>query len=126
MNRTPEVQRERFNRIVQQALDELPENLASFLDNVAIVVEREPSPHDLAEAGLEPGSELFGLYVGTPLVDRFNYQMVLPDRILIYQGPHERRFQHEQLAEEIRRTVIHEVAHHFGIDDDRLHELGWG
>ncbi len=120
------MQRERFRRIVQQALDELPDQLAGFLDNVAIVVEREPSEYDLQEAGLKPGDELFGLYIGTPLVDRMNYQMVLPDRILIYQGPHERRFAHETLAEEIRRTVIHEVAHHFGIDDDRLHELGWG
>jgi predicted Zn-dependent protease with MMP-like domain len=120
------VHRERFRRIVQQALDELPAPLAAFLDNVAVVVEREPSAYDLAEAGLEDGAELFGLYVGTPLIDRVNYQMVLPDRILIYQGAHERHFQHEQLAEQIRRTVIHEIAHHFGIDDDRLHELGWG
>ena len=118
--------RERFRRIVQRALDELPEPIAGYLDNVAIVVEREPSPYDLEDAGLDPGEELFGLYVGTPLVDRMNYQMVLPDRILIYQGPHERHFAHEELEEEIRRTVIHEIAHHFGIDDDRLHQLGWG
>lgn len=117
---------DRFHRIVQRALDDLPEPFASWLDNVAIVVEREPSEYDLADAGMEPGEELFGLYVGTPLPDRANYQMVLPDRILIYQGPHERHFKHEELEDEVRRTVIHEIAHHFGIDDDRLHELGWG
>ena len=117
---------DRFHRYVQRALDSIPEELAGLLDNVAIVVEREPSPDDLAEAGLGPREELFGLYVGTPLIDRVNYNMVLPDRILIYQGPHERHFSRDELPEQIRRTVVHEIAHHFGIDDDRLHELGMG
>jgi predicted Zn-dependent protease with MMP-like domain len=117
---------DRFDRFVQLALDELPDAFAEFLDNVAIVVEDEPSADDLSEAGMEPGEELFGLYVGVPLTDRAGYNMVLPDRILIYQGPHERHFTPEQLPEEIRRTVMHEIAHHFGIDDDRLHEIGMG
>ena len=72
------------------------------------------------------GDDLFGLYVGTPLTERLDYHMVLPDRILIFQGPHERAFPPDQLEDEIRRTVAHEVAHYFGIDDDRLDALGLG
>jgi predicted Zn-dependent protease with MMP-like domain len=115
-----------FGRVVEEALGALPEPFARRLENVAIVVQDETSPEDLEDAGLEPGEELFGLYVGTPLTDRFDYHMVLPDRILIFQGPHVRHFPPEELAFEIRKTVAHEIAHFFGIDDDRLHEMGMG
>ena len=97
-----------------------------MFENVAIVVEREPSAEDRREAGIEPDDELFGLYVGTPLTERHDYHMVLPDRILIFQGPHERAFSAGRLEIEIQRTVAHEVAHFFGIDDARLEELGIG
>jgi len=116
---------EEFHRAVEEAMAGLPDEFADRIENVAVVVRDEPTPEDLREAGVEAGEELFGLYVGIPLTDRFSYHMTLPDRILIFQGPHERHFRDAELAEEIRRTVIHEIAHHFGIDDDRLHEIGY-
>lgn len=116
--------RDRFRRLVQRAVAEIPPPFRAHLEEVAIVIEREPSPADRAEAGLAADDELFGLYVGTPLTERFDYHMVLPDRILIFQGAHERHFRAEDLPAEIRRTVMHEVAHHFGIDDDRLQAMG--
>lgn len=116
----------RFERIVEDALAGLPPAFAERLDNVAVVVRDEPTEEDLVEAGLEPDEELFGLYVGVPLTDRADYHMVLPDRILIFRGPHERHFEDDELLEQIQRTVVHEVAHYFGIDDDRLHALGYG
>lgn len=117
------MRRDRFRRLVQRALADVPEPFRVYVRQVAVVVEREPSMEERTQAHLGPDGELFGLYVGTPLTERHDYHMVLPDRIVIYQGPHERHFAPSQLAEEIRRTVIHEVAHHFGIDDERLHEL---
>lgn len=116
---------EAFARTVDEAMAGLPEEFAARLDNVAVVVRDEATAEDLAEAGLGSHEELFGLYVGVPLTDRAGYHMVLPDRILIFQGPHERHFPDEDLVEEIQRTVIHEVAHYFGISDERLHELGY-
>jgi len=114
-----------FERIVDAALAGLPEEFAARLDNVAVVVRDEPTAEDLREAELAPDAELFGLYVGVPLTDRADYHMVLPDRILIFQGAHERHFEDDELLAEIQKTVVHEVAHYFGIDDDRLHELGY-
>ena len=118
------MQRDRFRRLVRQALDALPPEVEGYLDNVAIVIEREPAPEDLADAGFEPQSELFGLYVGTPLTDRGEYHMTLPDRIAIYQGPLERAFPPHAIPEEVRRTVLHEIAHHFGFDEAEMERLG--
>ena len=115
---------DRFRRLVQRALEDIPEPFAERLAGVAIVIRREPNAADRKEAGLEGDDELFGFYTGTPLTERLDYQMVLPDRIVIFQGPHEREFTRDVLSREIRRTVMHEVAHHFGIDDARLEELG--
>ncbi len=120
------MQRDRFRRIVFRAMEDLPPQFRQMIDNVAVVVEREPSAAMRQEAGLGPGEDLFGLYVGIPLTDRHDYHMVLPDRILIFQGPHERHFPADHLETEIQRTVVHEVAHCFGIDDDRLDALGVG
>lgn len=120
------MQRDRFRRLVYRAIEDLPAEFRRMFENVAVVVEREPSAHDREEAGLEADDDLFGLYVGTPLTDRHDYHMLLPDRILIFQGPHERHFAADRLEAEIRRTVVHEVAHFFGIDDDRLDALGIG
>ncbi|MGE3961614.1 MAG: metallopeptidase family protein [Dehalococcoidia bacterium] len=114
-----------FERIVEEALAGLPSAFTERLENIAVVIRDEPTEEDLREAELERGEELFGLYVGVPLTDRADYHMVLPDRILIFQGPHERHFEDDELLEEIQRTVVHEVAHFFGIDDERLHELGY-
>ena len=102
--------------MVATALDELPEELGRLMRNVAVTVEHNPGP---------PG--LLGLYQGVPLTNRTTqYAGVLPDRITIYRLAICRvcRTQ-DEVREQVRRTVIHEVGHHFGIDDDRLRELGW-
>jgi predicted Zn-dependent protease with MMP-like domain len=106
----------RFEDLVTSALDGLPEELGQAMRNVAVTVEHGPGP---------PG--LLGLYEGIPLTRRTSgYAGVLPDRITIYRLAICAicRTEHE-VAAQVRRTVIHEVAHHFGIDDDRLAELGW-
>ncbi len=101
----------------------LPPEFSSLLDNVEVIVRREPSSHDREAGQLGPEGDLFGLYTGIPLTERGSYGMALPDRILIFQGPHERAFAPSEMAAEVRRTVRHEVAHHFGIGDERLDAL---
>lgn len=117
------MQRDRFRRLVQRSLRDLPVAAKDALNNLEIVIEREPTAEDLE--GSEAGDSLFGLYVGIPLVDRADYHMTLPDRIVIFQGPLERAFHPRDIPEQVRITVLHEIAHHFGIDDERLHELGY-
>jgi predicted Zn-dependent protease with MMP-like domain len=121
------MRRRRFEALVRQALATLPPELRRLLDDVAIVVEDWPSAEDLATAGVPPGETLFGLYIGVPLTERASgYGMTLPDKIIIFQGPLEDWCRsHDELVQEVRTTVIHEVAHHFGISDARLAELGW-
>lgn len=112
--------------MVGAALDEIPDALASQLENVAIMVEDWPTREQLAQFG--EGDTLLGLYEGVPLTDRgpLSYSGVAPDRILIFQGPLSRRARDvDELAEEVRVTVLHEVGHYFGMDDARLQELGW-
>jgi predicted Zn-dependent protease with MMP-like domain len=108
-----------FEDLVSQALDEVPPELARLMDNVAVFVEDEGPPDD---------PDLLGLYEGTPLTERDStYAGVLPDRILIFRGPTLRMCSsREEVVDEVRITVVHEIAHHFGIDDDRLHDLGYG
>lgn len=118
--------RARFRRLVQRALRSLPPHVQRALDNVAVVVEREPSAEDMRTAGLRPGDTLFGLYIGTPLTERSDYGLTLPDRIVIYQGPLERHFRSQDIPREVAKTVLHELAHHFGIEDSRLEALGLG
>lgn len=118
--------RNRFRRLVVRALNDIPPEFASYLNNIAIVVEREPGPEDRAQGGVRRDEDLFGLYVGVPLTERAGGAPALPDRILIFQGPIERHFAPRAIPREIRRTVLHEVAHHFGIGDERLDELGAG
>jgi predicted Zn-dependent protease with MMP-like domain len=119
------MERRRFERLVRQALEEVPEPFASWLANIDVIVERRPSRQELREAGLAPDEALFGLYQGIPLTERESYGMVLPDKISIYQEPLEEEFQdEEELIGEIRTTVLHELAHHFGISDEHLEELG--
>ena len=110
---------ERFDALVDAALDGIPEELARLVDNVVVLVEEEP-PED------EP-DDLLGLYDGVALTDRDSSLLpTLPDRIFIFRGPLlDLCDSEEELVEEVRITVVHEVAHHFGIDDDRLHELGY-
>ncbi len=120
------MERARFRRLVQRALRSLPPEVQLALNNVVVVVEREPSAEDLRTAGMHPGETLFGLYAGTPLTERSDYGLTLPDRIVIYQGPLERCFHPRDIPEEVARTVLHELAHHFGIEDSRLDALGLG
>ena len=98
-----------------------------MMDNVAIVVQREPSPEQLADAQVPPGERLLGLYQGVPLTERSATDpFALPDKITIFQRPIEEICRSDQeIVWQIRRTVIHEVAHHFGISDARLRELRW-
>ena len=111
--------RESFEELVSQALDRIPSELTRVMDNVAVFVEDEPPADD---------PELLGLYEGTPLTDRGEwYAGVLPDRILIFRNPILGICEDEDhVVEEVAVTVVHEIAHHFGIDDARLHALGWG
>ena len=111
-----EVAPARFEEMVVEALDGLPEELGRLMSNVAVMVQHEPGP---------PG--LLGLYEGIPLTSRTTgYAGVLPDRITIYRLAICAICQtEEQVVDEVRRTVVHEVGHHFGIDDARLTELGW-
>lgn len=118
-----------FEDAVGDALDRLPPDLAEAMDNVVILVQDEPEPDMLRREDYDELGRptLLGLYDGVPLTERdTSWSLVLPDRIFIFKGPLERWCtSREELVEEITVTVIHEIAHHFGIDDDRLHELGW-
>lgn len=118
----------RFRRLVREALRTIPPDLMSRINNVDIVIERRPSAADLKRAGLGPGHTLLGLYHGVPLTHRGEtYNLVPPDKISIYQEPIEAMCStNDEVREQVRITVLHELAHHFGISDDRLHELGMG
>jgi len=112
-----ELGREEFEELVADALDEIPDEIASLIQNVVVLVE-DDAPED------DP--TLLGLYDGVALVDRIANHTGLPDRIFIFRGPLlDMCDDLEDLAEEVRITVVHEVAHHFGIDDHRLHDLGY-
>jgi predicted Zn-dependent protease with MMP-like domain len=105
-----------FDDLVSEALDSLPDDISRLMSNVAVIVEDEPPP----------GLPLLGLYSGVPLTRRTSwYGAVPPDKITIYRGPLERHFGRDPalLQRQVRRVVVHEVAHHFGISDDRLREL---
>src|SRR5207253_7510642 len=105
-----------FEQLIQDALDSLPPELRSRISNVEVVLEDEPPP----------GQPLLGLYQGVPLTRRTsNYGGALPDKITIYRGPLERLYGHdpEALRRQVRRVVLHEIAHHFGISDERLIEI---
>jgi len=117
--------RREFERLVAQALDDLPDTLRDRLDNVEIVVEPYADPETLRQAGVRHPMELLGFYHGVPLTGRGQgYTLVLPDKISIYQLPIERACRtSEAIRAQVRRTVMHELAHHFGLDDDQLHEL---
>ncbi len=118
-----------FRRLVREAIATLPPQFLRRVENVTIVVERRPSARDRKSAGIGPRSTLLGLYHGIPLTQRGHesYNLVLPDRISIYQEPIEAICANDdEVREQVRVTVLHELAHYFGIDDNRLHELGLG
>jgi predicted Zn-dependent protease with MMP-like domain len=115
--------REQFEELVAEALDTLPAEFAELLDNVAVVVEEVPTDEDLAEVGMAPEErdELFGLYQGVSMVERDTFYSALPDRIVIYRRPillacGSRR----EVIREVRDTVIHELGHYFGMEEDQM------
>ncbi|GAA2721858.1 hypothetical protein CAE01nite_27590 [Cellulomonas aerilata] len=115
-----DMSREEFEDAVRDALDEIPEELADQMDNVVVLVEDDPPEDD---------PELLGLYEGVPLTERGEFWAAgaLPDRITIFRRPTLALCDsRDEVVDEVAVTVVHEIAHHFGIDDDRLHELGWG
>lgn len=120
------MERAHFRKLVREALDEVPAEIRKQISNVDLVIEDRPSAEDLEVAGLEPGDLLLGLYHGIPLPARGEfYNLVLPDRISIYQEHIEEVCEtDDDVREQVRVTVLHEIGHYFGIDDERLHELG--
>jgi predicted Zn-dependent protease with MMP-like domain len=119
--------RDRFETLVAQAVETLPEEFKDRLENVDVVVEDLPSRSQLRENHVGRGFTLLGLYEGVPLTERnTNYGLVAPDKITIFQQTIEaacRSGDEMEIKEQIRKTVIHEIAHHFGIDDERLREI---
>jgi predicted Zn-dependent protease with MMP-like domain len=119
------MERARFERLVADALAGIPQRFRAAMTNLAIVVEDEPSAELLREMEVEPPDTLFGLYQGTPLTERhWDYGNALPDRILLFQGPHEREADDEEdLIASIGETLIHEVGHYFGLSEEEIEEI---
>ena len=118
----------RFEELVQEAIDGLPAFFQERLENVGVVIEEEPEPELLEEMGMDPERDtLYGLYEGTPLTERdLDVAWQLPDKVTIFRRPllEDCRTERE-LVEEVRVTVVHEIAHFFGIEEERLQDLGW-
>jgi predicted Zn-dependent protease with MMP-like domain len=116
-----------FQALVEEALADLPTEILQHMDNVAITIADWPSAAELRRAGVRHGPQLFGLYEGIPLTKRGKgYNLVAPDRIILYRGPLQAAFRSlPALREQIGRTVVHEIAHHFGIGEARIRELGY-
>src|SRR4030065_1320629 len=121
------MRRSDFDRLVLQALEEIPDKFRDALQNIDIQVRWRPPPPELRRAGVRRGS-LFGIYLGVPLPKRgHGYSMALPDTIVIYQHTHERHYRSEaEIVEQVRQTGLHQIGHHLGIDEDRLQALGIG
>ena len=117
--------RERFEKLVAEALDEIPRRFRKEMRNVAVVVEDEPSPEVLEEMEIEPGDSLFGLYHGTPLPERsWAFGNNLPDRISIYQKPTEEACEDDdEIRDCVAETVIHEFGHYFGLSEEEIEEI---
>ncbi len=120
------MEREQFEKLVERALEELPEQFRERLSNIAIEVEDYPTADDLRVARVGRGHTLLGLYRGVPQTKRgIWYNLVAPDRIIIYQRPIEATCRtDEQVVDRVSHVVRHEIAHHFGIDDDALRKMG--
>ncbi len=118
--------RQEFEGIVQEALESMPEEIARYLEEVVVVVEERATPGQMEGLDGDDPMDLYGLYEGVPLTERSLFESgIVPDRVTIFQAPLERDFRaRTRLRREIQKTVAHEVAHHFGIDEDRLDELG--
>jgi predicted Zn-dependent protease with MMP-like domain len=119
------VDRKHFESLVAEALASIPRRFKKAMHNIAIMVEDEPSPDLLDEMEIEPPDTLLGLYQGTPLTERSSsYSYTLPDRVLIFQGPHEREAEDEDdLVVAIGETLIHEIGHYFGLSEEEIEEI---
>lgn len=117
----------RFRRLAADALDSLPEQFRQAMRNIAIVVEDWPEEHILRKMGLESRYDLLGLYQGTPLPERGNGETgMVPDVITLYRRPIEWRCRNDaEIRRQMAKTLLHEVGHYFGLDEDRLAELGY-
>ncbi|NHM17049.1 Zn-dependent protease [Eggerthellaceae bacterium zg-887] len=125
---------EEFERIVEEAIAAVPKRFREAMENIVIVIEDEPTDDDF-EAADSPESyggsfcddELLGLYDGISLPDRVDfYELDVPDVITVYKGPHERCFEdRDELVEEVGKTIVHEIGHYFGLDDDKLYDMGY-
>jgi len=122
------MRRHEFEKLVLEALATLPAEFQEHLQNLDIVVKWRPSLAERREAGSDSDDTLFGLYLGVPLSERgAYYNMALPDKIVIYQEAHEQLFSsREEMVEEVRKTVLHELGHYLGIGEERLEELDLG
>jgi len=120
-----EVDRESFEQLIVESVDGLPPDFRDRIANLEFAVEEIAGPHDRARAGVPPGAELLGVYRGVPLTKRHaGYNMALPDRIVLFQTPIQRLARDEaDLRARVRHVVRHEIAHYFGISDDRLREI---
>lgn len=115
-----------FEAVVAEALALIPDEFRPYLDNVRVVIEEEPSDELLDELDVPLDETLFGLYTGTPLTEQSSGEDQEPESITIYRGPLlDECLNREELRYEVATTVLHEIAHHFGIDEERLEELGW-
>ena len=119
--------RRKFENLVDMAVKELPGEFRRRLENVAVIVEDRPSEEVLDEMEIPSGDTLFGLYEGTPITERGFFEAPLhPDRIWIFQEPIEEACEtDDEIKQEIKTTIVHEVAHFFGLDDEYLEELGY-
>ena len=117
--------REAFEKVVSEALDSIPRKFRRAMENIAIVVEDEPSAEILEQMEIDPPDTLFGLYQGIPLTERsWGYGNTLPDRILIFQGPHEREADDEdELVVSVGETLIHEIGHYFGLSEEEIEAI---
>jgi predicted Zn-dependent protease with MMP-like domain len=114
-----------FEAIIADAMDALPERFLAHAKNVAVVWEYDPTPEQRIKQNLRPDQTLFGLYEGIPMIRRGdNYNLVLPDKITIFKNPI-LHFAHdlESVKRQVKHTLWHEIAHHYGLDHDRIHEL---
>lgn len=125
-----DVSPKRFEKLVARAVDLLPPEFQAHMENVSVVIEEEPDTELLESMGYDPDDPedtLFGLYEGVPLIERGHNDVLLPDAITIFRRPLlEWAESEDEIIEEVRVTVLHEIGHFFGLDEDRLEELGYG
>jgi predicted Zn-dependent protease with MMP-like domain len=117
--------RNEFRKLVDEALESIPANFRDAMQNIAIVIEDEPTPEELADVGVAPPDTLLGLYQGTPLTERqWAHGNVLPDKITLYQGPIEDSSEDdEDIVVAIGETLIHEIGHYFGLSEEEIEEI---